>query len=188
MLNLYYDKFIFVSQVKFVNNNFFLVNIPFLMVPAELLLELTSRNDEELNKKIYYSVKNSVKGKLIQQFNAGPKMEGRKLIEFFLDYFSNSGWGKLEIIQLDEEKKRAIITLSNSPFALPLQGKLSFSVDHFIRGILAGLFSNALHADLECMELKCIASGNSECEFIVNKPIEFDFGKETTRKQLNPKI
>ncbi|MBU1120992.1 4-vinyl reductase, partial [Candidatus Micrarchaeota archaeon] len=71
---------------------------------------------------------------------------------------------------------------------LPLQGKISFPVDHFVRGILAGLFSNAFHTDLDCLELKCIASGSSECEFIVNKPYEFDFGKETTRKQLDPKI
>jgi predicted hydrocarbon binding protein len=37
----------------------------------------------------------------------------------------------------------------------------------FIRGHIAGLFSNMLNEDLDCRETKCMALGDPYCEFVI---------------------
>ena len=188
MLNPFYDKFIFVGEIKFVNNNFFLLNIPFTIIPNSVLAAISSTENEAFNKKIYYSAKKAVKDSLINEFNLRPKLEGKNIFLFMQDFLSNSGFGLIKDVQVDEKNQRAIILVSNSPIALQLKGKLAQPCCHLLRGILAGTFSNAFNSDLDCLELHCASQNSSECEFIVNKNSAFDFGKENTRKQLDPKI
>jgi len=188
MLNPFYDKFIFVGEIKFVNNNFSLMEIPFTIIPNNILSALSSTEKEELNKKIYYSAKKIVKESLVNEFNLRPKLEGKNIALFMHDFLSNSGFGLIKDVQVDEKNLRAILVVSNSAVAMQLKGKVGEPCCHLLRGILAGVYSNAFNADLDCLELHCASQNSSECEFIVNKNSAFDFGKENTRKQLDPEI
>ncbi len=187
MLNEYFDKFIYVGEVKFKGHNFYLLNIPFLIIPNEILVKISASNDDSFNKKLYSLVKKSIEESFIDQLQVKPKLQGKNLIAFVHEFFSFSGWGKINVVQIDEKEKRGIVIVSNSPIAKALQGKSTHPVDHILRGILAGLFSDALEEELDCLELKCTATGTAECEFVIKPVHEFDFSKELVQKQLELK-
>ncbi|PIN98421.1 MAG: hypothetical protein COT90_04445 [Candidatus Diapherotrites archaeon CG10_big_fil_rev_8_21_14_0_10_31_34] len=187
MLNNYFDKFIFTSQLKFRDSNFHLIDIPFLIFPVEILAKLLFSCSDDESKEIYYSVKKSVK-EFLPSLKAKPKYSGISLVNFINDFFSNSGFGKIRVVQFDEENCRAILLVSSSPFALYFKNKSKKPLDHILRGIIAGTFSFALSKDLDAIETKCVSVNSSECEFIVNSIREFDFLKKNTLSQLNPKI
>ncbi len=187
MLNNYYDKFIFTGQIKFNHSNFFLIDIPFLLFPVEILSEVLVSVSDDQAKQIYVSVKKSVKS-FLPKLQAKPKYSGTSLVNFCNEFFSSSGFGKIRIVHFDKENSRSILLVSSSPFSVNLKNKPKKPVDHILRGIIAGVFSFALDMDLDCVETKCASINSSECEFIVNKNTEFDFSKKNTQQQLNPKI
>jgi len=185
MLNNYYDKFIFTGQIKFKDSNFFLIDIPILILPAELLADLLFYSSHEQGKQIYSSVKKSVKA-FLPALQAKPKYKGISLVNFVFDFFSSSGFGKLNLVNFDEEKKRAIILVSSSPFSSFFKNKSKKPIDHILRGVIAGAFSYAFEKDFDCVETKCVSMSSSRCEFIVNSNSEFDFSKKNTQNQIDP--
>lgn len=187
MLNSYYDKFIFTGQMKFKESNFYLIDIPFLLFPVEILSGILVNASDDEAKKIYVSVKNSMKD-FAPLLKAKPKYKGLSLINFINEFFSNSGFGHIRVLHFDETKFRGIVLVSSSPFASNLKNKSKKPMDHILRGIIAGIFSFAFEKNLDCVETKCISVNSSECEFIVNRNKEFDFSKKNTQSQLDPKI
>ena len=167
MLNPFYDKFLFTNALKFRQNNFFLADIPFLIMPSDLLRGLVEQNNPALNKQVYACIKQATKSYLEPRISSSFHLNKDKVLEFFQNFFSSSGWGFIETINFDRENRRAIVLVKNSPLASALSGKVVFPVDHFFRGVLAALFSLYFQDDFDCIELSCAAQGNEACEFIV---------------------
>ncbi|MDD3083507.1 MAG: 4-vinyl reductase [Candidatus ainarchaeum sp.] len=183
MLNKFLDKYIFTSTLKYSHNNFFLVNIPFLLMPIDLLIYLSSVDDIEKQKEFYFSFKESTKKYFMprfKEFNIGDV----KKLEFVKNFFIASGWGLIEIVDFDEDSKRAIVVLDNSPFAKQLKGKINFNADNLLRGVLAGIFSVIFKEDLDCVEVECFALNDKSCKFVIKPIIEFDLEKQIVRDQL----
>ncbi|MFH1391660.1 MAG: V4R domain-containing protein [Candidatus Diapherotrites archaeon] len=183
MLNSFYDKFIFTNGLKYKHNNFYLINLPFVILPVDVLIGIAEVNDSKLNKEIYYAIKNSIKGSLNKEFQIDFGISGDKGLEFMETYFTASGWGKLQRTNLDFEKNRALISVENSPVAIN-STKAKLHADSFIRGFLAGIFSIYFKKDVECVEVKCKALGETHCDFIVKPIEEFNFEKKLVREQL----
>ena len=186
MLNSFLDKFVVTNNLKYKNNNFYLIDTQFLMVPTEILVSMTAKATREESKKTYYAVKQATQEKLMEKFNIDFGLQGQKGLELVETIFTAFGWGQLKNIDLDFDKKQAIVTVSNSPFAENLQGKTQTESDHLIRGILAGLFSKFFSADMECVELECMALGAQACKFILKEKHAFNWDNEKTRQQLEP--
>jgi len=184
MLNSFFDKFIFTNGLKYKHNNFYLLNLPFVILPTELLIGIVSKEDKDMNLDLYYSIKEATHKRLIRQFDLDFGLQGDRALIFIRNFFSASGWGGIKVIDFDEKKKRAIIVVSNSPIATALHGKVKSPVDHLLRGVFAGVFSSLLKTDLECLEHKCAAVNERECEFIIKELHDFDFNKKETRRQL----
>ena len=149
MLNPFLDKFIFTNSLKYRNSNFFLLNMPFLIAPTELLIALSSSEDEELNKKLYYIIKEATRTNLLKQFHLDFGIEGEKAIKLFEEFFTASGWGEIKNINLKMQEKKAIVQVKNSPISAPLHGKVKHEADHILRGIFAGLFSHIFKKNVE---------------------------------------
>ncbi|MEK6959175.1 MAG: 4-vinyl reductase [archaeon] len=183
MLNSFFDKYIFTNTLKYTHNNFYLVDIPFAMVPIDVLLELCVLEDTQQRKKIYSSIKSSTKSKLLPRMS-GFTHEREKEILLLKTFLSASGWGSIDIIDMHFDSKRAIVVVENSPFANQLRGKSKFPVDVFMRGILAGAFSVFFKEDVDCVEAECFASGGERCKFIVKPIAEFDLTSNLVKDQL----
>ncbi|MGC9201482.1 MAG: V4R domain-containing protein [Thermoproteota archaeon] len=78
------------------------------------------------------------------------------------------GWGLMEVIELDEEKRSATIRLFDNWECIIFKGS-NEPQSHFIRGVLAGFFSSLFKVEVEAKETKCIAKGDSYCEFEIKE-------------------
>jgi len=183
MLNSFFDKFIFTNNLKYRHHNFYLVKLPFLIVPTELITAISNENDMELNQKIYSVIKNSTRKKLIQQFTFDVKLSRGKVLNLVEEFFTASGWGEIKNIDIDPKGKRAIVVISNAPDSTS-KNRPKISVHHFLRGILAGIFSNYFKTSVDCVETECIAEGKTSCKFTLKKNTDFDFSKKDTKVQL----
>lgn len=174
------------GNLHYLHNNLYLMNIPFFMAPIEALTGIIGVSDIEFHKKIYSEVKKSTKEQMLPQFGLYfGTTDKKKEIDFIIEYLISSGWGNLQIIDLEMEAKRAIIILENSPFAAALKGKISLPADTFIRGMLAGLFSKVLEEDIDCVEAECAAQNSERCKFVLKPKTEFDFGNAPVQQQLS---
>jgi predicted hydrocarbon binding protein len=109
-------------------------------------------------------------------------------LKFAEVFFTASGFGLLQNIQLDFSANKAIVNVSNSAVALLLKGKARLACDHLLRGILAGIFSAAFKQDIECVESKCLALNNNACEFVCEPAGNIDFSSKEAREQLELKL
>jgi len=188
LLNNFYDKFIFTNGLKFKEHNFFLMDLPFIICPAQLLTCLLETGDIDFERKLYNAIKESTSRHLIPLFGAEFGLRGEKMLDFLEKYFIASGWGLLKNIDLDFKAKKAIVSVSSNPFAGKLHCSPKMPVDHILRGIIAGIFSSVFGEGVDCVETHCIALGEASCEFIVKKHKEFDFSDSRVRQQLGIRI
>ncbi|MBI5553561.1 MAG: hypothetical protein HY917_02360 [Candidatus Diapherotrites archaeon] len=184
MLNSFYDKFIFTNTLKYSDGNFWLVHLPFMLVPVELMVALLRRNDADLNQEIYYAIKEATLRHLLRQFDLNFGLQGQKAIEFIQAFFTASGWGTIHSLDSDVSRKRAILVVEHSPFAMALKGKTKLEVDHYLRGLLAGIFSAYFAQNSDCVEVKCMGLGAPHCEFLIKPSGQFKLDSVMTRRQL----
>lgn len=183
MLNKFLDKYIFTNTLRYLHNNFYLVNIPFLIMPIDFLSLLNETGDLDKQKEIYFFLKESSKKNFMPRFNE-LSIDNKSKLDFIKNLFVASGWGAIEIIDFDIESKRAIIILDNSPFAQQLKGKVDGPVDNLIRGLFAGIFSIIFNEDVDCVEVECFALNDKSCKFIIKPQIEFDLENKLVREQI----
>lgn len=186
MLNKFYTQFDMTSNLHYLHNNLYLMNIPFFIAPIDALSGVIAVADSDFHKKIYMEVKRSTQEKMLGQFNLYfGTTDKKKEINFIVEYLTYSGWGNVQIIDLEMEAKRAIIVVENSPFATALKGKTALPTDEFLRGLLAGVFSKILGEDIDCVESECAAQNHEKCKFILKPKTEFDFGNTVVQQQLS---
>lgn len=184
MLNSFFDKFIFTSTIKYTHSNFYLVNVPFLILPVDALLGIAAVQDNEFQRKIYSAVKKSTLDNLMKDFGETLGIDSKKEVDFVETFFTASGWGQIQNIDVQAESKRAIVVLDSSPFVAQLRGKTQISADVFLRGVLAGLFSKSFKEDVDCVEVECAALTGERCKFIIKPKTEFDFMNKVVQEQL----
>lgn len=81
-----------------------------------------------------------------------------------------SGWGKIDIVDFDFNKKLARIRWKNGVSVRNRKGKTP--VCHFGRGILTGAVAEILRTKCESIEVSCQGKGDKYCEAVVGEPRE----------------
>lgn len=185
MLNNFYDKYIFTGALKYQHHNFYLMGIPFVIAPLEVLLHEKLANDHEFNKKLYYSVREGMLKSVKSEFGVDFSLEGQQGLSLLEAYFSASGFGQVSQFDRDNETSRAIMIVNNSPFAFALKGKTQSPVDHYLRGTFAGIFSAFFGKKVDCVETECAALSAQRCRFIVKQNHELDFSNALVRQQVD---
>lgn len=129
--------------------------------------------------KVYKGLKNeSVKNIASLSQKIGKSDEG--VVRTLQELFELYGLGKMRITNLDNKNKKASIEILDSAiaFAKLKSGKSKKPVCTVTAGILAGIFSFIFKADVDCIEKKCRASGNSTCSFVVERKEIFKKSKK----------
>jgi len=80
--------------------------------------------------------------------------------------FNCVGFGKIEILKLTVRPPRARIRVYNS-FECELGIGKGEPFSHLIRGVISGVLTELLDAEMQATETKCIAKGDPYCEFSV---------------------
>ena len=91
------------------------------------------------------------------------------MIKTLQQIFEIYGLGKLNITELNKDKKEAKIKLDRSTIAEAQlkKGKSKKPMCSITAGILAGIFSYIFDKDVDCIEKKCKAVSGNNCEFEV---------------------
>jgi len=145
------------------------------IVPADFLVTLTKQIHDSPERifEIYTAAKTAVRNEFAKNLGTTFDFSFEDYGKWLVDIAKFSGWGKLEWGDLDFEKRRAIIYITNSPVGNKLVGQVNDPVDHIIRGLMAGGASYAFNRDVDILETKCIAVGDPFCEFIIKPSEEF---------------
>ena len=94
----------------------------------------------------------------------GPDISKEDLGKILMDHFSEHGYGCGEITEMDLSVPRVKIKVTNSANTMGYK-ESEKPVCHFIRGIFAGAVTVALERSMHCVETKCTAKGDPQCEF-----------------------
>lgn len=80
------------------------------------------------------------------------------------------GWGRLEVEEIDFEKRRVRVRWTNGVSVRNKRGKTP--VCHFGRGILTGCAEYIFDRNCDSLEITCEGKGDSYCEAIIGDPSE----------------
>lgn len=183
MLNNFYAKFHVTNNLKFKDNQLVLINLPLAIFPVGLFKEIALSEDDEMHRKIYELIKNSCKD-FAGKFKKEHGFNDKQIRNFLMDLFTNSGFGKIELVRQDDEKRLYEISVQNNPFAEQVRFKSKKPVDHIMRGILAGVMSVYTEQDIDCVETNCVGVNKNYCTFIAKKRKDFDFKTALVADQL----
>jgi len=148
------------GEFKVFDKNFFLGSLrSFVFLREEMKrknsLDTLYKFGEEISKEIYDYVK---------------KFGGRKeeIFRFWLNMMNLAGFGAIEIIEVKDKERVAIINCNNSPLA-EYYSKLGKKdkVDEILAGMIGGFFSRWFGKHVTCEEIACVAKGNRYCQFKV---------------------
>ncbi|NIO44865.1 MAG: hypothetical protein GTN36_04930 [Candidatus Aenigmarchaeota archaeon] len=176
-------KLLFARQFKMERGELDLLGNRVIMFPAWVFIYIlkTSPNFKEISYRLYEGAKKSTKDSFTKLLSEKYGLKRDKLIEWMKNVGELGGWGTFEIKNIDFKKCEAVIYVKNSPMG-KLYGKSKFPVDHIARGMFAGaacvIFNND---DCEYVETKCVAMGDTLCEFICRT-------RKDLKKMKNPLI
>lgn len=121
----------------------------------EKSLDVLYRFGEEISKEIYDYIK---------KFGGGKE----EILRFWLNMINLAGFGAIEIVEVKDKERMAVINCDNSPLAehYSKTGKKD-KVDEILAGMIGGFFSRWFGKNVVCEEVTCIAKGNRYCQFKV---------------------
>jgi len=126
---------------------------------------------QDINKEEFYKrIKENAKEKVADYTKVLGSSPANISEDTLAALFGSLGFGKIEIMKLNREKKRVFLKLTDSPIvkAYKKMGKKSSKpVCLFVSAVLAGSFSAILGKDLNCEEKSCSIKGGKSCNFIV---------------------
>jgi predicted hydrocarbon binding protein len=93
-------------------------------------------------------------------------MPVHELPKAFEEFFTKGGWGSV-LAKVDFAKEEALVTIKNSVTARGI--KATAPVCYSIRGFIKGVCDVIFQGDTECMEARCMATGDPYCEFRVKR-------------------
>ncbi len=84
--------------------------------------------------------------------------------------YTCNGWGIFELLNIDLDKKTAAVRVEENFECTHYKGHSSTARSHFVRGHIAGVFSELLGSRVEVTENYCVAKGDAFCEFTIETP------------------
>jgi predicted hydrocarbon binding protein len=83
--------------------------------------------------------------------------------------YSSNGWGIFDLVSVDLDKMKAEIRCRDNFECIHYQ-KSPVPRSNFLRGHIAGWFSELLESRVEVIEEYCVAKGGSFCHFVIQAP------------------
>ncbi|MCX8183507.1 MAG: hypothetical protein N3F08_03720 [Crenarchaeota archaeon] len=160
----WFDEDSFHFPLKVGNYRAVIFPIPVL---ESLLIGLRDSLGKEIVQTIIWYQGREIGKNTLETYRKEYGIEGMNAVEMLKKRALILGWARMEIIQLDEKVKKAVIRVFDN-WECEMFKEKSTSQSHFIRGILSGFFSSLFREDVESEETKCIAKGDPCCEFILS--------------------
>lgn len=186
MISSFLQKLLFVKQFSLGDGKIDILGTNHVMLAADALLGLQETDESKAydfvkdsvfknmtefveHAKVYKALKDIA---LLDVINLSKKVGGEEgMLKTVKDIFDVYGLGSLSIIDLNNEKRTAFLRIDGSSIAqahLNKEKKRSKNpVCTITSGVLAGMFSFLFGKSVNCVEGKCIAKGDTYCEFAI---------------------
>lgn len=143
-----------------------LLNQNVVIFPFSNLLDLIRLIETSKQKKhIYLSAKKLGKEWIESLFKAYKMDTIKDQAKWGENVFTLAGFGKMQVVSWDIDKKEMIYRVHNSVIA-NAYGKIGKVVDVIPAGWFAGASSVFFNSDVDCVEVKCLSKGDNICEFL----------------------
>ena len=167
------SKLLFSKQIAFEKGKMTIFDQRVLIFPAEFLALMTEKctKDKKFEKEIYNAMKTSV-FQFCKSLNERRNVPRKEMSNILINLSEMNGYGELQLIKLDYEKKLAIFHMRGLPSEL-LKGKVKGkkTVDNYWAGMIAGGASFIFNdKSVEAVETRCVITGKESCEFVAGTP------------------
>ena len=166
MLSAFLKRLLFTRQFFIINGKVEVLNTQLIMLKPEFLIDLQNLDE----KKSYDIIKKNANDS-IKIFAKKLGASGEGILKNIQDVYETFGLGGMQIIDIDQSKKRAIIRIKDSPMAnsyLEIGKKKSMKPTcSFISAFLAGTFSLLFNTNIDVEEKFCLSQGKECCEFVL---------------------
>lgn len=172
-------KLMFARQLKMEKGRIDMLGQRMMIIPTYTFACMikNAKDPIETGKFIYDACKHTNRDALGFTYKVSEKfgLKGADLIRWMANIATMAGFGIIEVIEINENKKTAAVHITDSPMVQIIRNS-KYSVDHPIRGYMAGaaeVIFNGLEKDnkkwkkYDYIETKCMAKGNNVCEFIL---------------------
>jgi predicted hydrocarbon binding protein len=153
-------------------------NERFLLIPVKLIHSIEDRLMESFGPATATSIQYEIgkEGganyvKIAQRAGFDTKRQAN-IREIAARMGTMSGWGKVEIVGFNFEKKLARIRWTNGVSVRNRKGRTA--VCHFGRGVLTGAVEEIFGRKCESLETSCQGKGDDYCEVIIGDADEID--------------
>lgn len=184
MLSSLLQKLLFVNQFNIIDGKIEILGDRYIMFNSSSILLLQEMD----STKMYSVMKDLSKGNLKSLIEHAKVYKGMKddslknivnlskkmgdqegIVKTLQSLFELYGLGKMNITNLDNENKKAVVQVMNSTIALEhmKKSKQKATCCTITSGVIAGIFSHIFKKDVDCVEKSCIAKGDSFCMFNV---------------------
>ncbi len=165
MLSAFLKRLLFARQFFIINGKIEVLGVKQIMMPSDTILGLQNMDE----KKSYDIIKKSSTENM-RLFAKKLGASGEGLLKDIQDVYETFGLGAMEIVDLDQKKKRAIIRIRESPIAIANMQKSKRSskvVCSSIAAVLSGAFTFLFNSNVDAVEKVCLAQGKDFCEFVI---------------------
>jgi len=86
------------------------------------------------------------------------------------ELLTESGWGTVITTNYEPNRFEVIVKIEKCILCRGIQFTRYGPMCHLMRGYLAGIYEALFKTSVDCTETKCLAKGDTYCEFHVRKP------------------
>ena len=163
MISPFLSKLLTTRQASFTEEEIEIFDLNFSLQPLSSLVRFQKEtNDKKVMKKLGYLISESI----ILHFKKRFAIEEKKLVNLWTKLFDISGFGKLDVVDIRED--RAILKIEKNNFAklyIEEYGVQKEPVCHIISGIFKNFVERSTGKKVKVKETSCIAMGNKVCTF-----------------------
>ena len=165
MLSAFLKRLLFARQFFIINGKIEVLGVKQIMFPSTLMLDL----QEIDSKKVYTATKKELR-QTMSVFGKKLGASGEGLLREITDIYETLGLGELQVVDIDNKAKKALVRVHNSPIAeaaisQKLKSKIPICI--VISGALSGMFCHLFGLDVDCEEKVCAVQKKDYCEFVV---------------------
>jgi len=167
MISSFFKKLLLSRMVEIDDGEFKLFHTNFFLGSVKGHMFMREEMKKRKNLDILYSFGEWISKDILDYFKriGGGREESMK---FWLNMINLTGFGEIEILEINSKKRHAVVKCRNSPIAKEyLKSKKTDMVDEILSGIIAGFFGEWFDTKVVCNEIRCIAKGNKYCQFVV---------------------
>lgn len=172
MISVFLSKLLTSRQANFTEENISIFDLMFSMQPLESLVDLQKSIEDDLGKKgtdLMYDFGRKISSALINHFKTRFKLKGEQIREVWLNMFSLSGFGKLEVVK--SAPNSAIFQTNTSSIAKIYSEKYKRSKEptcSIISGMIEAYFQEMTGKKAKCKETSCMSMGKQFCTFEIS--------------------